>query len=430
MRLPREILEKIFLYCDGITLLYARISCEELRDIVDYLSQKTRIWEWCCNEEIPSEELVDYFPTYHKLGTEKWMKMYIHWYSWHSNSNCFLDPVPCPNEFQLKRISCIAVSSHHIAIGSEDGRVKLFTRNWNPVFEHRVVAVKLTKISFIGYNDYNDVNFLDIGLLVAFPKGLSILSFNGVRKYQYDILDIISHSVFGNHICIEKIGGRMSIVKITKQYDFKEIWFTRVYSPHCITAYQMWNGKCTFLINDSVMSLNYSKPTLTPMEQMEKLMEVKFVSTLMLDSRTTQIFRDDVIINIYKNADKSKRLLDIEDYVEIIILGKDNQYSKKIYNMWDIFRCRITCIYLYGNSLLIGTDIGVVYFYSLSKWKNFDMKNYTEKQIIGKHPIICITAIVTGNDRDFYICSRFAIHKVVGWTPCSSKPNIFAVPFK
>lgn len=42
------------------------------------------------------------------------------------------------------------IIGHHIAIGSEDGRMKLYTSHWDPVFEIRIVAVRLTKLTFVG----------------------------------------------------------------------------------------------------------------------------------------------------------------------------------------------------------------------------------------------------------------------------------------
>lgn len=62
-----------------------------------------------------------------------------------------------------------------------------------------------------------------------------------------------------------------------------------------------------------------------------------------------------------KNADKSSRSPDvIDNYVEIVILGPDNTYSKKQYNTWEIFMSDITCMYLFGNTFIIGTSCGTV----------------------------------------------------------------------
>lgn len=63
-----------------------------------------------------------------------------------------------------------------------------------------------------------------------------------------------------------------------------------------------------------------------------------------------------------KNAEKSCRLSDavIEDYVEIVILKPNKDFSKKMFNTWEIFSSNITSTFLYGNTLLFGTSCGSV----------------------------------------------------------------------
>ncbi|XP_060531778.1 uncharacterized protein LOC132705297 [Cylas formicarius] len=422
MRVPAEILEKILLKCDGKTLLSARKSCGFVRSTIDYLTEKSKLWEWCCHEEIPSDELVEYLPKYDSYSKEKWLYIYVNWLSWEDYKKIIIfDPVLCPIKFQ--KISCIAVSNNHIAIGSEDGRVRLFTKHWKPLYENRVVALKLTKLTFLEYNDFDHHNYLDICLVIAYPRGLSIISFYGVESSQFDILDIKSHSIHRNYICIEKVGGRMTIIKLINENgkrEVKELWFTRIYSPQSITCYKMWNGMCTFLINDSIKVLNYDKPDLTPMEVMQKKTSIKFYAPLMIDSSNTHILRDNIIISTYKNnfSDKSSNAPDfIEDYIEINIIGRHNKSSKKLFNIWEIFKCNITCIYLYGNTLLLGSGCGDLYFYHVSNWRNLDLRYYNHRQIVGKHPIIEITVKECKKERKFYVCSKFTIHEISGILP-------------
>ncbi|CAG9771530.1 unnamed protein product [Ceutorhynchus assimilis] len=429
MHLPVEILEHILLRCDGWTLLNARNASEILQESVNRLGTRTRIWEWCCKEEIPSEQLVELLSFYHKDGKEKWYHVYTNWRTWEHNPR-ILEPTLCTNLNSksinsARKISSIAVSSGHIAVGSEDGRVALFTKHWQLLFDYRIVSVKLTNITFIGNNDYNGDKEIDICLVIAFHKGISVLSYNGITKYHQDISDIKSHSIYGNYICIEQVGGRMTIMEILKgnfnsRNNVKEHWFTRIYSPRCLTAYKMWNGKCTFLINGNINVLHYDKADITPMQEMKYVMGVKFNAPLLLDRYTTRILRDNVIINIYKNADRSTTCNDIiEDYIEIIIMGADSQYSKKLFNVWDIFKSKISCIFLYGNSFLIGTDIGTVYFYQVNNWKNFRLNEYASKQIVGRHPIIGIAAKESEYERKFYVSSMFAVHEIIAWIPVS-----------
>lgn len=61
----------------------------------------------------------------------------------------------------------------------------------------RILPISTTPINaktiLIADHDYDDVIHLDICIVVAFHKGISIVSYNGLRKEQYDILDVKSH---------------------------------------------------------------------------------------------------------------------------------------------------------------------------------------------------------------------------------------------
>lgn len=129
MIVPLEVLELILLKCDGKTLLDAKNASEGLSDTIDYLGkvqfnkpynkkafmfvtplQKTRLWEWCCKEEIPAEQLVEYLPLYSSHSKDRWEQIYLHWSSWEYFTPRIAEPVLCPNN-SFKRISTIAVSS-------------------------------------------------------------------------------------------------------------------------------------------------------------------------------------------------------------------------------------------------------------------------------------------------------------------------------
>lgn len=63
---------------------------------------------------------------------------------------------------------------------------------------------------------------------------------------------------------------------------------------------------------------------------------------------------------LFIDSDKSDKLAG-SDFIEFFILNEsNNQYSQKLFNTWDIFMCFITCIYVYGNTLILGVDIGNV----------------------------------------------------------------------
>lgn len=55
-----------------------------------------------------------------------------------------------------------------------------------------------------------------------------------------------------------------------------------------------------------------------------------------------------------------------------------------------------------------------VYFYHVSSWKTFDIRNYQHVEILGKHPIIGIDVRETRGERRFYVTSNVAIHEIIG----------------
>lgn len=55
-----------------------------------------------------------------------------------------------------------------------------------------------------------------------------------------------------------------------------------------------------------------------------------------------------------------------------------------------------------------------VYFYHISSWKTFDIRNYEHVEILGKHPIIAIDVRETRRERRFYVTSNVAVHEIVG----------------
>ncbi|KAJ8940219.1 hypothetical protein NQ314_010781 [Rhamnusium bicolor] len=386
MILPVEIIEQILSKCDGKTLLTARKVDDEWKTIVDYLTQKTHIWEWCCREEIPKNELIEYLQCYKEEDNEKWLHIYINWCSWENINQIICDIVLSPAE--VPRISCIAVSGDIIAVGSQDGRLRIFTSQWKMLYAARILAVKITSLTFI--NSEAGDNGLDLCLVVSYNKGLHIFCFDGVNKNQLVIQDVKSHSIYKNYICYEKVGGRMTIAKLTNvdgNRELTEIWFSRIYSPSSLSCMKMWEGVCTFLINNEVKIIEYESSEVTPMDIMKKKTRIKFNFPL-VDSQNTQILRNDVIISLCKNDDDIKC-----DFIEFFILGRNDKYSKKMFNTWEIFR------FIYTTC-----PAGKTWIYE-----------YSHKLIIGKHPIICIDVKETPAERKFYVSSKFNIHEISGF---------------
>lgn len=94
----------------------------------------------------------------------------------------------------------------------------------------------------------------------------------------------------------------MTIAKLTNmdgRRELTEIWFSRIYSPSSLSCMKMWEGVCTFLINNEVKIIEYESAEVTPMDIMKKKTRIKFNFPL-VDSQNTQILRNDVIISLCK----------------------------------------------------------------------------------------------------------------------------------
>ncbi|XP_044749096.1 uncharacterized protein LOC123309869 [Coccinella septempunctata] len=402
MELPVEIIERILLKCDGKTLRTAKCVSSDWKEIVEYLSKKTPIWKWCCNEEIPEKELVDYVDKYDRIDLEKWEKIYSNWSSW-QNLQEDIRYVIVSSPAEIPRISCLAVSGHYIAVGSEDGRVRIFTEHWKPFYTSRHKATRVKNINFIDWENK------DMCLVIAYPRSLIIECFNDLSNTTF-IEDVINHSVYKNYICYEKARGRINIVKIHNNGNTNtliQIWFSRIYSslyPNCLN---IWNGICTVVINNEVQRFHYNADEETT-QMCELIRTAKLKTSLSLTSRITyQILKDDIIIALGRDDSFAK-----EEYIEFFIIGPNDECSRKLFNTWDTLRSFITCIFVYGNTLLLGVDTGDVYFYNVSCWKRLDIRNYQKKIIVGRHPIISIDVKETLEERKFYVTSNFCIHEL------------------
>ncbi|KAK9875664.1 hypothetical protein WA026_009460 [Henosepilachna vigintioctopunctata] len=408
MKLPVEIVEKILINCDGKTLINARLVSYEWKEIVNYLSNKTSLWQWCCETEIPDKELIDYLNQYDSSDTKKWQKIYNNWASWQNmQEDIRYDIIASPVE--IPRISCIATSGSYIAVGSEDGRVRVFLDSWKQVHSSRHKAVKVVKLSFIVIPGNKQTS--EVCLVIAYPRALVI---DYLEKPSNPIIleDIKNHSVFKDYICYEKVRGLISIVKLCYNSGSKvlmEIWFSRIYSPSYPTCLNIWNGACALLINNEIQIVHYDAADTPPISGLERVARLK-TSLNLISEKSYQILRDDIIIRLGKASSFAS-----EEFIEFFILGPNGECSKKLFNTWDVLTSFITCIFVYGNTLVLGVDCGNVYFYHVACWKHFDIRNYQKKIIIGKHPIISIDVKETRSERRFYVASTFCIHEVIGY---------------
>ncbi|KAK4887653.1 hypothetical protein RN001_003924 [Aquatica leii] len=414
--LPVELIERILYFCDGKTLKNAKLVNPIWSSIVDFLTNKTDIWKWCCNEEIPENELSNYVEKYENIiDDDKWLNIYSTWNSWHNiQENVQFDIVLCPVE--VPRITYVAVSGTFIAVGSEDGRVKIFEETWGLLHTARYRAVRITEITFMyDENETEDSELDRIFLLLAYKTGTLILTeFDGKLNELAVIQDVKLHSVYKKYLCYERQGGRITISKLCREANgdriFCEITYLRIYSPSEVSCLHVWGGVATFLINNEVKVLKFDR-NIPPVSSVENKVRITFcVKNLARLERSCHIYRNNIII-----CASTDEVLH-EQFLEVFILGEKDQYSQKLFNSWAALQANITCMYLYGNIFVVGVDIGNVYFYQVASWKTFDIRNYQKMVIIGRHPIICIDVKETKQERKFYITSSFNIHQVIGFT--------------
>lgn len=75
------------------------------------------------------------------------MNIYINWCSWENINRVVVDIILSPVE--IPKISCIAVSNNFIAVGSHDGRLRIYTSQWKKIYITRILAVKINSMTFI-----------------------------------------------------------------------------------------------------------------------------------------------------------------------------------------------------------------------------------------------------------------------------------------
>lgn len=98
-------------------------------------------------EEIPKNQLLEYLQNYRETDSSKWLGIFINWCSWEDVKKVNCDIIRSPVE--ISRISCIAVSSEFIAVGTCDGRLKVYNIYWDLLYQTRLLAVKISSLSFI-----------------------------------------------------------------------------------------------------------------------------------------------------------------------------------------------------------------------------------------------------------------------------------------
>lgn len=407
---PREIIENILINCDGYTLLNAYDVNSDWRCALKYITKKSDVWERCCHIDIPKKELIHYLQHYNDFegNKNKWLHIYENWFSWMDiKRNIQFDIILVPLE--ICRITCIACLNGYIVVGSEDGRVRLFNRNLGLMYCNRTRSARVTHVSLICDDKDLHNELLLPTLVIGYNRTVVVLE-TGKPEQELTVHDVMLFSVYKTYICLVKVGQRVSICQYALHppnilKSLYELTYTRIYSPTEITSVTMWENVCTFIVNDYVKVIYYSADQVAPItHELENRGLLPLNKDINGSNQECRILRDDVVINLDSNV------------IELFIVN-DAKISKLQFKIYEFLQGEITCMFLYGNTFLIGIHTGIVYVYDIISWKFFNIQRFRKKIIIGQHPIISIAVHETKGERNFYVASTFSIHKLFGFTP-------------
>lgn len=409
---PREIIENILQNCDGYTLLNVYNVNSDWRSALEYITRKSDIWKRCCRSDIPHKELTHYVEHYNDFAgnDNKWLHIYENWFSWMDiKRNIKFEIILLPLE--ICRITCIACLNGYIVVGSEDGRVRLFNRNLVMIYCNRTRSSKVTHVSLMC--DEKDLHneLISPSLVIGYNRTV-VIAETSRPDPELTVYDVMLFSVYKTYICLVKMGQRVSICQYVLHNSnmpksLYEITYTRIYSPTEITSVTMWENVCTFIINDNIKIIYYNEEQVAPVTHTPENKGLLPLNKDINGGNNTpecRILRDDVIINLDHNV------------IELFILHNE-KISKLQFKIYEFLQGEITCMFLYGNTFLIGIHTGIVYVYDIISWKFFNIQRFRKKLIIGQHPIISIDVQESKGERNFYVASTFSIHKLWGFSP-------------
>ena len=405
---PREIVEKILSFSDGVTLLNARFVNSLWKDSVDYLSGHTSIWEYCCLEEIPRDELIEYLAKYQGgRDDEKYMNIYANWHDWKSiDENIDFEVVQCP--IAMTKVTCVAVHDHYVAMGSELGQIQVFNDQWSPVFTDCSLMVRVVDLTFV-QPERSLTRPIDRPYLLAFYKCATVQVFDYVHPWEMH--DVAAFSASEEYLCFVT---RQNVLKIgTLERDDQDRLFIRtlrtlrIPPANDVTGLRLWNGICTVVTGNVVRVLKYDD-TVVCVRTLEFKAKLPFcdLKSLTREQIKCQIYRENLIISLTRDRCNDQLL-------EMFVLLDGRKKTKKT---WETFRSTITCMLVYGNTFVIGSHVGSVYFYNIESWRSFDLKNYQHCEFVGSHPIVGVDVIESAGERKFWVVAGNVVHKVIGFT--------------
>uniref|UniRef100_T1J8P4 F-box domain-containing protein n=1 Tax=Strigamia maritima TaxID=126957 RepID=T1J8P4_STRMM len=125
---PPEVIEKILLNLDGVTLAQSRRVCSLWNQLVTNLIQRKNVWRTCCLREIPSDVLIELLGNRsYPDECQQWPRIYRQWRQ--MKKVCSQNPEQ--NTFSVSEespVTCIKITGSYVVTGHRNGDIHLWDR--------------------------------------------------------------------------------------------------------------------------------------------------------------------------------------------------------------------------------------------------------------------------------------------------------------
>ncbi|RWS05759.1 hypothetical protein B4U79_17728 [Dinothrombium tinctorium] len=245
--LPNELLEKVFLFCDGITIKRLSAVCKKFNTMVINLSRLKDVWKKCVFTEI-GKEIADELSRYCSGGkrldnslylNDFYYKLYVKWCrslnvgKWPSTDT----PI---NGFFQNPISCIKVSGDLIIMGHKDGCVSIcdyLSQNIEIACRHIRMVTDIALIDLAGQDSYS-IFKSRVGAISNHHHIVSISKDQNVRVYPIQSASIMNKY---SHLAFKPASSELNYVRVFGEYcaiyanSMKIfLWKMSLSSPGCV----------------------------------------------------------------------------------------------------------------------------------------------------------------------------------------------------
>lgn len=420
--LPRELIELILLYCDGQTLCAAQHVNREWKDIVNYLDKKYKIWKRSCIEDIPKLELLQYTT----LPTTDWHQIYENRTTWQDiQQNIRFHTKVFETQSANKEITCIAATDKYIGIGLGSGKIIVYNQDGVQLKEFTIhLGTSIKSIHFITDEDQNTsivANYYDMLII----HKLVLETFDALNEYNYGVVD--NHTAFDFYkTFFSGMSSRspyLTIGRFTND-DLNEnhTIIANVLMHDINYGYGLQLRLLTCILNENlclVLAMN-----MMYIVERDDQPNAQFIVRVLMTmpelgregfrgiNHDVWVMNEDVRVSCIRALTTSD-----PQVMYVHTPTKDIDPTTKYFLPQEVFETVITCIRLHGNTLVIGTLKGWLYFYEINKredWQTFDIANYSHAMEIdiAFGPVKYIS-VAEREQRLFYVSSSWDKIRIV-----------------